>query len=105
MSENEENKVEEVKEEVTKTFNEARVLLATRINETYLIEPTTGNLLRNKRTGQLFSAGLCVDQESKIADYKQEINNSYSSVIESINEKLKIDYEKYNQNLGLIHIQ
>lgn len=57
----------------TKTFNEARVLLATRLNETYLIEPTAGNLLKNKRTGQLFSAGLCVDQESKIADYEEVV--------------------------------
>jgi hypothetical protein len=57
----------------TKTFNEARILLATRITETYLIEPTTGNLLRNKRTGQLFSAGLCVDQEFKIADYEEVV--------------------------------
>jgi hypothetical protein len=55
----------------TKTFNEARVLLATRLNETYLIEPSEGNLLRHKRTGRVFSAGLCVDQESKIADYEE----------------------------------
>jgi hypothetical protein len=57
----------------TKTFNEARVLLATRVNEAYLIEPTVGNLLRNKHTGQLFSAGLCVDQEFKIADYEEVV--------------------------------
>lgn len=55
----------------TKTFNEARILLATRLNETYLIEPTAGKVLKNKRTGQLFSVGLCVDQESKIADYEE----------------------------------
>lgn len=55
----------------TKTFNEARVLLATRVTEAYLIEPASGKLLKNKHTGQLFSGGRCVDQESKIADYEE----------------------------------
>jgi hypothetical protein len=55
----------------TKTFNEARVLLATRLNETYLIEPEAGKVLKNKRTGQLFFAGLCINQESKIAEYEE----------------------------------
>lgn len=55
----------------TKTFNESRLLLATRINETYLIEPDEGKLLRNKRTGQLLSTGLCVDKERKIQEYEE----------------------------------
>jgi hypothetical protein len=55
----------------TKTFNEARILLATRVNETYLIEPDEGKMLRNKTTGQLFSTGLCVDKERKIKDYEE----------------------------------
>ena len=54
-----------------KTFNEARVLLATRLNESYLLEPDAGNLLRNKRTGQRFPASVCVNQECKIADYEE----------------------------------
>lgn len=55
----------------TKTFDEARTLLATRVNETYLMEPDEGKVLRNKTTGQLFSAGLCVDKERKIKDYEE----------------------------------
>jgi hypothetical protein len=55
----------------TKTFDEARILLATRVNETYLLEPDEGKVLRNKITGQLFSAGLCVDKERKIKDYEE----------------------------------
>ena len=55
----------------TKTFNEARILLATRVNETYLLEPDEGKVLRNKTTGQLFSTGLCVDKERKIKDYEE----------------------------------
>ena len=55
----------------TKTFDESRILLATRINETYLIEPEGGKALRHKTTGQLFRAGLCVDKERKVADYEE----------------------------------
>ena len=55
----------------TKTFDESRILLATRINETYLLEPADGKVLRHKTTGQLFTAGLCVDKERKIADYEE----------------------------------
>lgn len=55
----------------TKTFDEARILLAARVNETYLIEPDEGKVLRNKTTGQLFSTGLCVDKERKIKDYEE----------------------------------
>ncbi len=55
----------------TKTFDEARILLATRVNETYLLEPDEGKVLRNKTTGQLFSTGLCVDKERKIKDYEE----------------------------------
>jgi hypothetical protein len=55
----------------TKTFNESRILQATRVNETYLIEPDEGKVLRNKTTGQLFSTGLCVDKERKIKDYEE----------------------------------
>jgi hypothetical protein len=59
----------------TKTFNESRILQATRVNETYLIEPAEGKLLRNKTTGQLFSAGLCVDKERKIREYEEVDKN------------------------------
>lgn len=59
----------------TKTFDEARILLAARVNETYLLEPDEGKVLRNKITGQLFSTGLCVDKERKIKDY-EEINEN-----------------------------
>lgn len=55
----------------TKTFDESRILQATWINETYLIEPDEGKLLRNKTTGQLFSAGLCVNKERKIREYEE----------------------------------
>ena len=55
----------------TKTFNEARVLLATRATETYLIEPEVGKILKNKVTGQLFFTGLCIDKERKIQDYEE----------------------------------
>lgn len=55
----------------TKTFNASRILLATRVNETYLIEPDEGKVLRNITTGQLFSTGLCVDKERKIKDYEE----------------------------------
>ena len=55
----------------TKTFDASRILLATRINETYLIEPDAGKVLRNKTTGQIISTGLCVDKELKIADYEE----------------------------------
>lgn len=55
----------------TKTFTETRILQATRVNETFLIEPAEGKVLRNKRTGQIFTAGLCIDQESKIAEYEE----------------------------------
>ena len=55
----------------TKTFDESRILLATRVNETYLIEPDIGKTLRHKITGQLFRAGLCVDKERKILDYEE----------------------------------
>jgi hypothetical protein len=59
----------------TKTFNESRILQATRVNETYLIEPAEGKLLRDKTTGQLFSAGLCVDKERKIRNYEEVDKN------------------------------
>ena len=59
----------------TKTFNESRVLLATRVNETYLLEPAEGKILRHKATGQLFRVGLCVDKERKIADYEEVDEN------------------------------
>lgn len=55
----------------TKTFDASRILLATRINETYLIEPDAGKVLRNKTTGRIISTGLCVDKERKIADYEE----------------------------------
>ena len=55
----------------TKTFDEARILLATRVNETYLLEPDEGKVLRNKTTGQLFSTGLCVNKERKIKEYEE----------------------------------
>jgi hypothetical protein len=55
----------------TKTFTETRILQATRVNETFLLEPAAGKVLRNKRTGQIFTAGLCIDQESKTADYEE----------------------------------
>ena len=55
----------------TKTFDASRILLATRINETYLIEPDVGKVLRNKTTGRIISTGLCVDKERKIADYEE----------------------------------
>jgi hypothetical protein len=55
----------------TKTFNESRILLATRVNEAYLIEPSEGKVLKNKVTGQLFPKGLCVNKERKIQDYEE----------------------------------
>jgi hypothetical protein len=55
----------------TKTFNESRVLLTTNINETYLITPDEGKVLRHKATGQLFSTGLCVNKERKIQEYEE----------------------------------
>jgi hypothetical protein len=55
----------------TKTFTESRVLLTTRLNETYLIEPASGKVLKNKITGQLFHIGLCVDKERKIQEYEE----------------------------------
>ena len=55
----------------TKTFNASHILLATRVNETYLIEPDEGKVLRNKATGQIFKAGLCVSKERKIKDYEE----------------------------------
>jgi hypothetical protein len=55
----------------TKTFDTSRILLATRVDEAYLIEPDAGKVLRNKITGQILSAGLCVDKERKIAEYEE----------------------------------
>lgn len=55
----------------TKTFTESRVLLATRLNEAYLIEPAENKILRHKITGQLFPKGLCVNQERKIQEYEE----------------------------------
>ncbi len=55
----------------TKTFDESRVLLATRVNETYLLEPAADKVLRHKITGQLFKVGLCVDKKHKINDYEE----------------------------------
>lgn len=59
----------------TKTFDESRVLLATRITEAYLITPDTDKVLRNKHTGQIFSAGLCVNKERDIQNYEEIIKN------------------------------
>jgi hypothetical protein len=55
----------------TKTFDINRILLSTRLNETYLIEPEADKILRHKTTGQLFYAGLCLDQERKISEYEE----------------------------------
>lgn len=55
----------------TKTFTEARILLASRLNEAYLIEPAENKILRHKVTGQLFPKGLCVSQERKIQEYEE----------------------------------
>ena len=55
----------------TKTFDVSRTLLTTRVNETYLIEPDEGKMLRNKTTGQIISTGLCIDKERKIKEYEE----------------------------------
>ena len=59
----------------TKTFTESYSLLTTRSVESYLIEPEEGKLLKHIPTGQLFSAGLCVNKKYKIQEY-EEINKS-----------------------------
>lgn len=61
----------------TKIFDSSRILQSSRINEAYLIEPDAGMVLRNKRTGQIFHAGLCLAKERKIADYEEipELDN------------------------------
>jgi hypothetical protein len=55
----------------TKTFNESRVLLTTRITEAYLIEPAKDKVLRHIATGRVFVTGLCVDKERKIQEYEE----------------------------------
>ena len=59
----------------TKTFDESRTLLTTYTNESYLITPDEGKLLRNKITGQIHSTGLCVNKERKINDYEEIVKN------------------------------
>lgn len=55
----------------TKTFNESRVLLITRVTEAYLIEPAKDKVLRHITTGRVFVTGLCVDKERKIQEYEE----------------------------------
>lgn len=55
----------------TKTLTADRTPIATRVSETYLLEPEEGKFLRHKATGQKFSSGLCVNKERKIADYEE----------------------------------
>ena len=59
----------------TKTFDESRILLTSRISETYLITPAEGKILRNKHTGQTFFAGLCVNKEQDIKNYEEITKN------------------------------
>ncbi len=56
-------------ETTTKTFDESYCLLATRINETYLLEPDFGMCLKHVPTGRVFLSGICVDSEYKISEY------------------------------------
>ena len=56
---------------ITNTFDESHILLATRVNETYLITPDVGKVLKNKHTGRLFFAGLYVTKEQEIKDYEE----------------------------------
>ena len=56
---------------ITKTFDEARNLLATRLNEAYLLEPDSGKVLKHKITGKVFLKGLCVNNELQIKDYEE----------------------------------
>jgi hypothetical protein len=55
----------------TKMFNESGVLLTTRLNETYLIEPAEDKIIRHRPTGQLFPKGLCINKEHKIQEYEE----------------------------------
>lgn len=56
-------------ETTTKTFDETHRLLATRISETYLLEPEFRMCLKHIPTGRLFPSGICVDSEYKISEY------------------------------------
>ena len=55
----------------TKTFNESRVLLTTRVTEAYIIEPAKDKVLRHITTGRVFVTGLCVNKERKIQEYEE----------------------------------
>lgn len=56
-------------ETTTKTFNEMRELQATRINETYLLEPEKGRCLKHLPSGRVFSVGICIDSAQQISNY------------------------------------
>lgn len=56
-------------ETTTKTFTAEHRLLATRVDEAYLIEPESGKCLKHKPTGRLFHTGICVDSEYKLSEY------------------------------------
>ena len=58
-------------ETTTKAFTEDRILLNTQVHEDYFITPDPNKVIRNKRTGQLFSVGLCLSRKSKLTDYEE----------------------------------
>lgn len=56
---------------ITKIFDMERNLLSSRLNETYLLEPDEGKIIRHKESGQVYKTGICVNKERKFAEYEE----------------------------------
>ena len=55
----------------TKMFTYERILLSSVIKESFLLEPDTGKILKNKKTGRQYPLGTCIVREKDIVEFEE----------------------------------
>jgi len=56
---------------ISNVLNEDRSIRSSNTIEAYMLEPEAGKYLRNTRTGEIVRTQICINKESRIAEWEE----------------------------------